>query len=336
MRGEFYYIEDYEIGQEGETLSRTVGETDIATFAYITADYASVHLDRHISAEGPYGERIAHGLLGSSLVPGMISQTAPQIVGRGVPEAFFSGFETNYRGPIKLGDSIRIKWRVSEKAYDPALDGFALLKTAFQVVNQDGVSAYDGILTTRVREKSAGGKRLKFKAGIPWQINEFVLNREKIYYLEDFVVGEGEEIKGRTFTEADVVNFAGLTGDYNPLYVDVEYAKGTVFGERVVPGMLAFTAVFGLWARDTEFFKARMSERAETYAGHLADGASFLAPVKIGDTLHCLYKIDSTRASKSKPEMGIVKLSFQVINQRGEVVQEGFTLLTRATKASEK
>ncbi len=118
--------------------------------------------------------------------------------------------------------------------------------------------------------------------------------------------------------------------------IEAAYAKDTVFGERLVPGMLAFTAVFGLWARDTDFFKTKMSERAETYAGHLADGASFLAPVRIGDTLHCRYKVDSTRASKSKPEMGIMRLAFQVINQRKEVVQEGFTLLTRATKASEK
>ncbi len=336
MQAKFRYLEDYEIGQEGQTLSRTVGEADVSTFAYITADYATVHLDRHISAEGPYGERIAHGLLGSSLVSGMISQTAPQIVGRDIPEAFFCGFETNYRGPIKVGDSIRIKWQISDKVDDPVQDGFGLVKTGFQVVNQDGASVYNGTLTTKVKKESAGGDRLHLKAGVPWQISQFVLDTEKTYYLEDFVVGQGEEIKGRTFTEADIVNFAGLTGDYDPIYVDAEYAKSTVFGERVVPGMLAFTVVFGLWARDTDFFKTKMSERAETYAGHLGDGASFLAPVKIGDTLHCLYKIDSIRASKSKPEMGILRLSFQVLNQRKEVVQEGFTLLTRATKASEK
>lgn len=336
MGNRFRHFEDYEVGQEGQTLSRTVGETDITTFAYITADYATVHLDRHISATGPYGERIAHGLLGSSLVPGMISQTAPQIVGREVPEAFFCGFETNYRGPIMVGDSIKIKWEVSEKSEDPIQDGFGLVKTAFQVVNQDEASVYDGVLTTKVRKESAGGERLQLKAGVPWKIDEFVLDSEKIYYLEDFSIGEGEKIRGRTFTEADIVNFAGLTGDYNPLYVDIEYARETGIGERVVPGMLAFTAVFGLWAKDTDFFKTRMSERAETYAGHLADGASFIAPVKIGDTLHCLYKVDSTRPSKSKPVMGILRLAFQIINQRKEVVQEGFTLLTRATKASEK
>ena len=336
MKSKIQFFEDFEVGQEGTTLSRTIGESDITTFAYMTADYAPVHLDRHISAMGAYKKRIAHGLLSSSLVPGLISQTAPHIVGREVSDSFLGGFETNYRGPLIIDDSIKVKWRIAEKTDSQTQDGFGLVKTAFQVVNQDENSLHEGYLATIVKKESAKNQTLELKPNVPWQIADFILDPDKIYYLEDFVAGEGEKITGRTFTEADVINFAGLTGDYNPLYVNAEYARNTVFGVRLVHSMLAFTAVFGLWAGETDFFKTRMSERSETYAGHLADGATFLAPVKIGDTLHCLYKVESFRASKSKPVMGILRLGFQMINQRNEVVQEGFTLLTRATKASEK
>jgi len=336
MGGKFCYFEDYEVGQEGVTNSRTVGEAAIDTFAYITADHAVEHLDRHKGAKSPYGERVAHGLLGASLVPGMISMTAPQIVGRSVPEAFLSGFECNYRDAIKIGDTIKIKWRVSEKTDDPFQEGFGLVKTGFQVVNQEEKAVYDGTLTTRLRKELAKGVRLQFKAGEPWQVKEFVLDPEKFYYMEDFIVNEGGVTGGRTITETDIVNFSGLTGDYDPLYLDALFAKESVFGERIAPAMMVYTVGFGLWILDGDFFKAKVAPEAATWAGHLADGASFLAPVKLGDTLHCIHKVDSVRASKSKPELGILRIAFQMLNQRDEVVQEGYILMTRGTKASEK
>lgn len=336
MGAKFRCFEDYKVGQEGTTWSRTVGEADINTFAYITGDYAMEHLDRHQGAQSPYGERVAHGLLGSSLVMEMTSFASPQIVGRGVPEAYLCGFETTYRGAIKVGDTIRIKWRVSEKTDDSTQAGFGLVKTAFQIINQEEAAVYEGNLITKVRKEAAKDMRLQLKPGAPWEIKEFVLDPEKFYYMEDFVVGEGQVSGGRTITEADVVNFAGLTGDYNPLYVDALFARESVLGERVAPSMLAWTIGLGLWMRDGDFLRAKVAPEAATWAGHLGDGASFLASVKIGDTVRCLWRMESGRASKSKPEMGIMRAGLQILNQRDEAVQEGYITMTRGTKSAAK
>ena len=336
MEAKFRYFEDYEIGQEGETWSRTVGAADINTFAYITGDHAREHLDRHGAAKSPYKERVAHGLLGSSLVVGMTSLICPQVVGRGVPEAYLGSFEITYRGAIMIEDTIKIKWRVAEKADDPAQTGFGLIKTAFQVINQEEKAVYEGSLSTKARKEAAKEERLSLKPGKPWEIKEFVLDPEKFYYMDDFAVGEGQVSDGRTITEADIVHFTGLTGDYNPLYVDVPFAKQSVFGERIAPPMLPWTVGMGLWIRDGDFMRTKIAPEAATWAGHLGDGASFPAPVKIGDTIRILWRVESTRASKSKPELGIMRLGLQILNQRDEVVQEGYIAMTRGTKAAAK
>jgi acyl dehydratase len=331
MGKRYQFLEDYEVGQQGETLTRTVGTADIVNFACLTADYAPVHLDRHLTAGGDYGGRIAHGLLGSTLVQGMISFTASHITGRGVPEASLLSFDTNYRGAIFLDDTIKICWKIMELMDDPGQEGFGLVKTGIQLLNQDGQTVYDGSLVTKVRKRSGEGKRPQFKVGKPWQIKEFVLDPEKPYYLQDFIPEEGGISSGRTFAEGDIGSFCGLGGDYDPVYVDAEFAKKTVFGERIIPPMMVFTSAFGLWARDSDVLQAKNPGGA-TEAGHLMDGATFFAPVKIGDTIRCQFKIGATRVSKSKPDRGILPFVFQMINQRGEVVQEGQTLMMRKAK----
>ena len=121
MGKQFCYFEDYQVGQKGVTTARTVTEADVVNFACLTADYHRVHVDRHyITADNIYGGRVAHGLLGSSLVTGMLSLNAPHIIGRGVPGAYFCGFNVNYREAIRLGDTIKTQWQVAEKASDPA------------------------------------------------------------------------------------------------------------------------------------------------------------------------------------------------------------------------
>ena len=336
MAAEFNYFEDYEIGQEGETWSRTVGAAAINTFAYITGDHAREHMDRHGAAKSPYKEIVAHGLLGSSLVVGMTSLVCPQVVGRGVPEAYLCGFEITYRGAIMIEDTIKIKWRVAEKTDDPVQAGFGVIKTGFQVINQEDKAVYEGNLSTKVRKEAAKEERLSLQPGKPWEIKEFVLDPDKFYYMEDFIVGQGQVSHGRTITETDIVNFAGLTGDYNPLYVDVPFAKESVFGERIAPPLLPWTVGMGLWIRDGDFLRTKVAPEAATWAGHLGDGATFPAPVKIGDTIRILWKVESTRASKSKPELGIMRLGLQILNQRNEVVQEGYIAMTRGTKAAAK
>ena len=65
-------------------------------------------------------------------------------------------------------------------------------------------------------------------------------------YLEDFEVGKVYESGGRTITEADIVNFAGVSGDFNPLHMDEEFAKTNLFGKRIAHGALGFIISTGL------------------------------------------------------------------------------------------
>jgi acyl dehydratase len=324
MRKRHEFFEDFEIGEKGVTRMRTVGEPEIANFAYITCDYSYVHLAHHPTVDGPYGGRIAHGLLGSSLAAGLLSLDAAHLVGRNVPGSYLCSFDANYRDAIRLGETIRIEWNVAEKGDDPHDEGFGIVTSGFRVVTQEDRAVYDGSLGLRVRKSSAPGNRVvPFGTGAParWAPRAFSFEPEKVYALEDFSPGEGGVTSGRTITETDVVNFAGLTGDYNPLYVDASVASQGPLKGRIVPALLVFTMGFGLWTRDGEVMRAK--------AGHLNDSSVFHRPVRIGDTISCCYQIMETRVTRSNPDVGIIHYGFQITNQNGDVVQEGKTLMMR-------
>lgn len=329
-------FEDYEVGQEGVTPGRTIGEAEIVMFAGIVGDYSPWHLDRHFSANTVYGERVAHGWLVMGLVPGMLSCKFPHIVGRDIPQAFLCSIDANYRRGLTLGDSIKVAWRIAEKTDDPIQQEFGRVKTAFQVLNQEGTLIDDGTISIKVRRRTIGDAKLKFEPATPWDIKKILPNPEpdRIYYLDDFVQGEGQQIGGRTITETDIVNFVGLTQDHNRLYLDSVFAAKSTFGERIAPNALIACIVSGIWVQ--KGFWARSRRAPVGYAGHLGDGAEFLAPVKIGDTIHFQWRVGYTRISRSKPDRGILKNEFQILNQRDEVVQQAYTLNVEATQAGVK
>jgi acyl dehydratase len=133
--------------------------------------------------------------------------------------------------------------------------------------------------------------------------------------FEDLQVGDEFHSPGRTVTEADIVIFAGLSGDYNVLHTDAEHMKSSVFGERIAHGLLALSIQHGLLGRS-------MPERsAERFLGLKW---KFRGPIKIGDTLHVRARIAAKREGE-EPGWGAVTMERQILNQRGEVVQEGET-----------
>ena len=72
--------------------------------------------------------------------------------------------------------------------------------------------------------------------------------RQKIMkYFDEYKVGDTQETRARTMTEADIVNFAGLSGDFYPLHMDAEYAKKTIFGKRIAHGFLVLSIASGLF-----------------------------------------------------------------------------------------
>ena len=125
-------------------------------------------------------------------------------------------------------------------------------------------------------------------------------------FFEDFVVGEKITTRGRTITEADIVNFAAFSGDWYPLHVDVEFAKQTPFGERIAHGLLVLSATSGLMPL--------MDMAIQAFYG--MDRVRFTAPTKIGDTLHVEMEV---LEKKDKGELGgVVTMQSNVKNQRGE------------------
>ncbi len=137
-------------------------------------------------------------------------------------------------------------------------------------------------------------------------------------FFEDLTVGETFESPGRTVTEADVMTFAGLSGDYNVLHTDEEYMKGTPFGTRIAHGLLGLAMQSGLGSR-------AITPAVSTAAFLGLKEWNFKKPIFFGDTIKVRITVEDKRET-SKPGRGIVHWRREVMNQKGEVVQEGLTL----------
>jgi acyl dehydratase len=137
-------------------------------------------------------------------------------------------------------------------------------------------------------------------------------------YFEDVTVGDEYVSPGRTVTETDIVAFAGLSGDYNVLHTDAEFMKSSIFGERIAHGLLGLAIASGLGSRAIPRPYATLASLGLRWR--------FKGPIKIGDTIKVRLKVTDKRET-SKPDRGIVTIQRHVLNQRGEVVQEGDTEL---------
>jgi acyl dehydratase len=137
------------------------------------------------------------------------------------------------------------------------------------------------------------------------------------YLYEDLYLGMAFLSPGRTITDADLVGFAGLTGDFSELHTSDVYAKSSQFGRRVAHGMLGLAYAHGLmWARTGEF-----RQSAIAFLG--INDWKFVAPLFVGDTMFVRYVVQELRPSKSRPTQAIATFSVQILNQDGETVQSG-------------
>ena len=137
---------------------------------------------------------------------------------------------------------------------------------------------------------------------------------EPIYY-EDIEVGYEMVSPARTVTEADIVNFAGLSGDFTVLHTDAEFMKQTPFGQRIAHGLLGISIASGLIMRNPGV----PLHQSLAFLGMTWD---FRQPVFIGDTIHVVQKAASKRPTK-KPGLGIIIYDAKVLNQHGVLCQEG-------------
>jgi len=133
----------------------------------------------------------------------------------------------------------------------------------------------------------------------------------------DLYVGMNFRSPGRTITDADLVGFAGLTGDFSELHTSDVYAKNSQFGRRVAHGMLGLAYAHGLmWARTGE-----LRETAIAFLG--ISEWKFLNPIFVGDTIFVNYQICELRESKSRPTQAIATFDVEIVDQDGRVVQKG-------------
>jgi 3-hydroxybutyryl-CoA dehydratase len=130
-------------------------------------------------------------------------------------------------------------------------------------------------------------------------------------YFDDFEIGEEAITAGRTITETDIVNFAGITGDWNELHTNKESAERGPFKQRIAHGALIFSISTGL--------SVRLGQTADTViAFYGLDRLRFVKPTFIGDTIRVRQRVEAK--SERDEQSGIVTMLNEVINQREEVV----------------
>src|SRR5262249_47810399 len=135
-------------------------------------------------------------------------------------------------------------------------------------------------------------------------------------FFDDVAIGQEWESLGRTVTEADLVNFAGLSGDFNPIHIDHEFARTTPFRRPVAHGLLILSIATGL---------AVYSPPMRTLAFLSIRQWDFKGPVFIGDTIRMRSRV-LEKEVRARGRRGTIVWERHVVNQEGKVVHEGVTV----------
>ena len=133
--------------------------------------------------------------------------------------------------------------------------------------------------------------------------------------FEETEIGETTTTRGRTITEADVMNFAGVSGDFNHLHTDAEAMAETDFGQRIAHGALIFSAMTGLLWQNRGG-----GEQSDVVAFYGVDRLRFTAPTFIGDTIHVELEVKEKEPREHPEANGVIRYQVEVKNQRDEVV----------------
>ena len=143
-------------------------------------------------------------------------------------------------------------------------------------------------------------------------------------YFEEFSVGQKITSVGRTVTEGDIMFFAGLTGDYNQIHTDAQFAAGTQFGQRIAHGLLGLSIAVGLLMR-TGVLEGTVLAFREIIEW------KFIKPIFIGDTIHVDME---AKELKSMPRAGggLAYVALEVKNQKDETLMRGTLAVLVASK----
>lgn len=145
-------------------------------------------------------------------------------------------------------------------------------------------------------------------------------------FFDDVEIGQEWESQGRTLTETDIVNFAGLSGDFNPIHVDHQFAKTTPFRRPIAHGLLGITLCSGLGLHSPPMRTMAFMSIREWH---------FREPIFIGDTIHARTKV-LEKEPRSRGRRGVIAWQRQLVNQEGRIVQEGITVTMVEGRAAVK
>ena len=141
-------FEDIEVGEEYESPGRTVTETDIVLFAGLSGDYNVLHTDAEFMKKSQFGERIAHGLLGLAIQAGLFTRATQAFA-----TLAFVGLRWKFKGPIKIGDTIRVRAKVMGKRETSKPDR-GLISVQRTVLNQRDEVVQEGETDLLVERRS--------------------------------------------------------------------------------------------------------------------------------------------------------------------------------------
>lgn len=166
------------------------------------------------------------------------------------------------------------------------------------------------------------------KYRLPWRLSgdsPMSFTAQHLYF-EDVAIGQEWESLGRTLTEADIVHFAGLSGDFNPIHVDHEFARTTLFGRPIAHGLLVVSMASGL---------GLFTPPMRTVALMCLREWHFRQPVFIGDTIRVHTQVLAKEA-RARGKRGVVTWQRQILNQEGQIVQEGVSLTLVECRKADK
>jgi 3-hydroxybutyryl-CoA dehydratase len=146
------------------------------------------------------------------------------------------------------------------------------------------------------------------------------------YYFEDIEIGKTLVTRGRTITESDIVQFAALTGDYNPMHTNAEYMKNHPMKQRVAHGMLTLSYAVG------QLYQLGFMER--TVLAFRGLEMKFSLPVFIGDTVHVRLTVTEKKEMK-RLGGGSILAEIKILNQDGKTVQSGTMELLLASRPAD-
>lgn len=139
-------IEEFEVGEVAFSPGRTVTETDVVTFSWVSGDVNPMHTDAEFSAKSPMGQRIAHGALGLSIVTGLSARIGDL---DGTAIAALGIDEWRFEAPILLGDTVTLKTTVTQARTTSKPDRGVLVRR-MELLNQHGKRVQTGLMTTMV------------------------------------------------------------------------------------------------------------------------------------------------------------------------------------------